>query len=491
MNKCQRCLKNDISLQCLHCPTINKLCSLCDKKIHNIVSKANHTRLPKENITISLNDNLSFENRKEPNEQKFNDIIFIEDNQKIEDNEETDNFNSYNNSKSIILNPNNSSKDNFTSLNKVNENINDDKTIPDKYNNSQFYLNRNRSQSSKNIHQISFSKDNNDNNLIFQNSQKFHRNLSNQTYNTLYTSKLLSAENYSKEYINELKKIFKKEKDELIYKNKALENSINRLKIEFNEQISQLTKELEILKSNNIINIKVLKDNYQKKIDEMTKFDKNEISSLKEKILSFKNDNEIMNNSYYKEINEKNKIIENLKKENEKIINKINIKDEEIKKLKNSFEEISIQYENKFNDNKNQIINEYEQKIKDIVDSVEKSKDNLINLIDKRELNIKNVLENKNNEIQKLNTDINKLKEELKCHKVNLIRIKNINNNLSEENQIMKNRLFQNECNGERQCNEINRLKGENENLYEQVDNLKIELSKLDKIVYGRIRTKF
>ena len=53
MDKCQRCLTNRITLQCLHCPTINKICSLCDKKIHNITSKLNHNRMPIENLTIN------------------------------------------------------------------------------------------------------------------------------------------------------------------------------------------------------------------------------------------------------------------------------------------------------------------------------------------------------------------------------------------------------------------------------------------------------
>ena len=50
---------------------------------------------------------------------------------------------------------------------------------------------------------------------------------------------------------------------------------------------------------------------------------------------------------------------------------------------------------------------------------------------------------------------------------------------------------FQNECNGQVQTSEINNLKKENETLYEQIDKLKIELSKLDIMIYGKVRTKF
>ena len=71
MENCQRCLNNKISLQCLHCPTINKICLICDKIIHNTTSKINHVRLPIENITINIKDNISFEKKKELNENQI------------------------------------------------------------------------------------------------------------------------------------------------------------------------------------------------------------------------------------------------------------------------------------------------------------------------------------------------------------------------------------------------------------------------------------
>ena len=64
-------------------------------------------------------------------------------------------------------------------------------------------------------------------------------------------------------------------------------------------------------------------------------------------------------------------------------------------------------------------------------------------------------------------------------------------NRLLKENQIIKNRNFENECNGQVQISEINNLKKENEDLYGQIDRLKIELSKLDKLIYGKVRTNF
>ena len=74
MEKCQRCSKNEIKVQCYNCPLIYRICSLCDKIIHNNTLKMEHVRVPIDNVTINLKDNQIFENIKEPN----NEMIYIE-----------------------------------------------------------------------------------------------------------------------------------------------------------------------------------------------------------------------------------------------------------------------------------------------------------------------------------------------------------------------------------------------------------------------------
>ena len=526
MDKCQRCSKKEVSLKCLHCPTINRICNICDKEIHNTSLKINHNRIPIENITINMNENVSFENKKEPNENLVSnshinkDVILIENNHQEEQEDDNINYSKdcsailKNNNTSetmdnMILNLNNYTNDISTINQSVNNNINEN--LPKKYSSTTYYLNKYKNKSPKNIeHQtygysnrnlINKSNDNysynnnsnnNNNNFLLENSNNSSiNNVSNLKSNSVFNKKLLLADNYSKEYINEIKKIFKKEKDELEYKNKILESSINRLKIEFNERVAYLTKELENSQSNNLLNIKALKDNYEDKIDEIKKNNEMEVSSLKEEIINFQNDKNQLNDSFLGEINAKNIVIQNLQKENQNLKNELNIKNTEIEKLKNSFEELTYQYENKYEDDKKQIINDYEQKIKEIVEKVENSKNSLISMVDKREMDIKEILEQKNNEIQSLNMNINRLKDELNCHKTNLIKIRDEKNNLIKENQFIKNMNFQNECNGQVQTSEINNLKKENETLYEQIDKLKIELSKLDRMIYGKVRTNF
>ena len=497
MEKCQRCSKKPITLQCFNCPIINRICSLCDKIIHNTKLKIDHVRVPIENVTLNLKENQSFENKEEPN----NKMILIEQNFQ-EESKEQENINNCseikNNDNSIEimnnLNMNINNNINTNDLSTLNQSKNnEDKTIENnsqKYSHTKFYLLRNKNKPNKDYQQLTEPKNNLNNineNKTIEESKENKENI----INSVFNKKLLIADNYSKEYINEIKKIFKKEKDELEYKNKILENSITKLKIEFNDHVAYLTKELETNQSTNDLNIKLITNNYKNKIDEMKKNNEMEICSLKEEINNTKNDKTELNNSFIEEINQKNQIIQNLQKENEELKNGLNLKKEEIEKLHKSFDELTLQYETKFEEQKNLLMKDCQDKIEAIIKKCESAKDALIESIDTREIEIKEILDIKNNEIKKLNVDLKNLKEELNCHKINLIKIRDDKNILLKENEFLKNKTFKNECDGKMQISEINNLKKENDDLYQQIDKLKIELSKLDMLIYGKVRNKF
>ncbi len=502
MEKCQRCSKNPITLQCFNCPLINRICSLCDKIIHNTTLKIDHVRVPIENVTLNLKDNQEFENKEEPNNNK---MIFIEQNLQEESKEQENlDFNKkIKNCSTIVKNNNNSeildnlgidvnNMANTNDLSTLNQSKNmDDKTIENnsqKYRNTKFYLLKNRDKTPKGNQQIYFT---NDNNLYNNNNNRFLEENKENILNSVFNKKLLIADKYSKEYINEIKKIFKKEKEQLEYKNKILENSITKLKIEFNEHVAYLTKELESNQSNNDLNLKLITENYKNKINEMKKNNEIEISSLKEEIFNTQNDKNELNNSFMGEITQKNQIIQKLQQENEELKNELNIKNNEIENLHKSFNELTLQYETKFEENKNELVKDFQEKMTQIIEKFESSKNDLIESIDNRESEIKDILEIKNNEINKLNLEIQNLKDELNCHKINLIKIRDDRNYLLKENEVIKKKIFQNVCNEKIQINEIDNLKKENEDLYQQIDKLKIELSKLDVMIYGKPRTKF
>ena len=77
-----------------------------------------------------------------------------------------------------------------------------------------------------------------------------------------------------------------------------------------------------------------------------------------------------------------------------------------------------------------------------IIQTFEGSKNNLIESIDNRETEIKDILEIKNNEINNLYLNLQNLQDELNCHKINLIKIRDERNYLLKENEIFKKNFF-------------------------------------------------
>ena len=447
MENCQRCLKNKSSFQCTECPSFNTLCTRCDKIIHNIANKQNHRRILLGQLPVLSN--------KEIKDDINKNIINSELNQ----------------------------------IHLSNIDIENDMMNQSKQNNS-LYIEQNNIN---NINNIDYSKNineeilNNDEKKEIINNTAKKKETSKDIINqvSIFNSNLLIKDNYSKEYVNEIKKVFRKEKEFLEYKNKSLQYSLDKIKLEFSDQINTISKELEDIQNNNIININALKENYQNQISSLKSSHENEINTLQNTITQLNNELNNLKENYTQEIKEKNNLIKDLKNENERLNFEIKNKNEELIKAQNSFEIMSKQYEKEFSEEKSKIINDYEIKIEEIVKSVESTKNNLMNLIEQREFDMKNILDEKNTEIFKLNELNKKMKAELESHKINLINIKSNKENLYKENQKLKNEIHKLDCDTQLQVNEIMRIQQENQTLYEENNKLKIELNKLDNIIYS------
>ena len=444
MENCQRCLKNKSSFQCTECPSFNTLCTRCDKIIHNIANKQNHRRILLGQLPVLSNKEIKDDINKNLINSELNQIHLS------------------------------------------NIDIENDMMNQSKQNNS-LYIEQN------NINNIDYSKNineeilNNDEKKEIINNTAKKKETSKDIINqvSIFNSNLLIKDNYSKEYVNEIKKVFRKEKEFLEYKNKSLQYSLDKIKLEFSDQINTISKELEDIQNNNIININALKENYQNQISSLKSSHENEINTLQNTITQLNNELNNLKENYTQEIKEKNNLINDLKNENERLNFEIKNKNEELIKAQNSFEIMSKQYEKEFSEEKSKIINDYEIKIEEIVKSVESTKNNLMNLIEQREFDMKNILDEKNKEIFKLNELNKKMKAELESHKINLINIKSNKENLYKENQKLKNEIHKLDCDTQLQVNEIMRIQQENQTLYEENNKLKIELNKLDNIIYS------
>ena len=474
MDKCERCQNKEATLQCMNCCSFRNLCQGCDSFIHSLPTKKNHSRIPIGSI-------LSGEQTRIPSQ-----FLSGENTERLI-NEQRENC--CNEHENILENK---------QLENPNININDNKILNSNINpcNSQF-----QSNSNLNFVQNTFSNENNNNNnqnlnnelpenfkVERINSPNQQNTFSTQPNSTVLNSKLYFAENYSKDYVNELKNIFRKEKEQLEFKNKTLQNNLDSLKFKFAEQMNDLSKQLEDIQRNNNITLDNLKNNYEQKLIELNNEHQIEVESLKNDIDNLEEKEKELNDKYEKELSEKDKIILNLNNKIEELQNNLSEKTEENYRMKNSFDLMTQQYEQKFNDDKNKLIKDYEDKINNIVDNVECTKNKLLKLVDDREFDIKNILDTKKTELFKLNEENEKLKEEIECHKLNVIRMRDERDYLANQNEQLKKNENQYQCNSQIQNNEINQLNEEIRKLCEENDDLKCQITKLDKIIYGKIR---
>jgi N-terminal acetyltransferase B complex non-catalytic subunit len=306
--------------------------------------------------------------------------------------------------------------------------------------------------------------------------------------NTILSSKFYYSNQYTKAYLNEIKSVFMKEKNELEFKNKTLQNNLDRLKLSFTEQMNTLSSELKDIQTNNTITINALKNNYEKEIERLHTQHQIEIESLRNDITMLEQNKTEQSELMMKDQEDSSKHISSLNQRISDLEMELQAKDGEIFKLKNSFDVVMCQNEQMLKEQRRNIIEEYETKIEGIVKDVEETKDKLIKLIDNREIDIKNIVDSNKMQIQNLNEEITKLKEEIECHKVNLVKVRDERDYLQSQINSMKQNENAYICDNQMQINEINRLADDNKRLNEENDQLKIQLSKLDKLIYGKIR---
>ena len=308
---------------------------------------------------------------------------------------------------------------------------------------------------------------------------------------SVLNSKFFYSNQYTKDYVNEIKNVFKKEKNELEFKNKTLQNNLDRLKISFTEQMNNVTNELEEIQKNNQIALNAIKEEYEKKLSQMENEHQIEVESLKNDISHLEQTKNEQTELSIREKDDSSKVIANLNSRIRELEEIIRSKDEELFKLKNSFDVMMTQNEQMLKDQKQQIVSEYEDKIEKIVTDVDLTRDKLLKLVDEREIDIKNIIDSNKTEIMKLNEVIKKQQEDMECHKINLVKIRDERDFFRCQLEQMKQNENSFICDSKMQMNEINRLDEENRKLSAENDDLKVQLSKLDKMIYGKIRPNF
>lgn len=269
---------------------------------------------------------------------------------------------------------------------------------------------------------------------------------------------------YTKEYVDELMQIHEKEKGELMFKISTLENTLDRLKMSFNEQIIKMQSKIDSKEKENsnllknmtdqsIINIKKIEAEKNLQIDNQQK----EIEKIE------KEKKELQQNSNYFENEYKNFKEEN-EKERDNLIKQLN-------QTKENFEKYKGESESKFN----KIRNEYQNKMDSLSKEIE---DKYV------QMNVQNkiALDNMANELNEAKTIKFRLESQLD---ENNQKFQKIFAELTDESQQLKKELkiMQEENNSlydkfKNLNNQTENYKSQNENLLNIIQKLEGQLNR-------------
>ena len=407
--KCERCQIEQANIVCQSCQPFHYFCPRCDSIVHSMRVKSSHIR---QNISIFMNKALNSK----------------------------DNNNNNNN------NNNNYTKAKFGEINK-------ELNLPSS---SKRYF---RTLTPKK-QRITYNRENDN----FSINNDYNINNNNITYP-------ISNEGltFSKDYLTEINRIHNKEKEALQYKIDTLENNIERLKLNFQNEIKLMEERM-----NNILREKKNKEEKYNQIIDMT------IKEKDDKIQLLINENNI--------IKEKNRILEEKYREKENSMNK------SIYECNNQIENLKNELSNARKDN-NILHKNHMNKVSEMLKN---NNDNIKNL---KEIHKKEVDEIyydgklKNEKlIQQVENDLNQiefLKNENQKMRENFKNLEKNNEKILSENQKLKDKIVEYSKNLEISRDLNNNMKKNYEKIKNENNNMKNDFDYYENTINGLKRELF
>jgi hypothetical protein len=366
---CERCKSISVEYICSDCKPINSFCSKCDSFVHTLPSKKQHRR---------EFSNLLQDKGVKNNQQKFEKIIIQDQDTQPMNRETRENTKEFERNQINELNTPNSKKEKISY-----DNIYDFSP--------QSFHNRN-----------SYSQ-------IEERPTKLQSNPSNPT-NLPHSYNFNGSQVYTREYVNELKSIFEKEKQELIFKNSSLQNNLDRLKHSFSDQLQHLQNLLDEKSNKSSHQIRIIEGEHNLQLKSVIAEKDLQIEKLTSQLEEFKkcNDELLDNLRQQIKLSKEDKIITQNKFQ--VLNNEIQEKENEIKNLREYYQDRVQAVQQDSHEQKRHINGEYEMTMNRLNHDHSKEKDRLESIIQDREREIKDLLDNRrHDEIQ-----FNKVTDELK-----------------------------------------------------------------------------
>jgi len=313
------------------------------------------------------------------------------------------------------------------------------------------------------------------------------------TNNNVINSSLINNSlvgNNTKDYLNEVKNLYEKEKDELLSKISTLQMTLDQVRSSLSEKVSSLEFKLEKVTKENSLNCKIMEDEQKLKVRRILNDKDSEIKNY----YFITEDLEKINKELMAKMNESQKNTEEVKNYYKGVINDMELK---YKIKEKEYSELKISYDNKLNfctsnfeEEKDNLIKSYEANYEKLAIAHKESKEKLNSIIYQREVDYKNLMDKYKDDDKKTHYIVNDLRTELN-HKVNdndnlKIKINNMQDEIDKLHTIVgkgkKDNIFV--------INEIKSYEVENKKLVQENQELKINIEKLNGIIFGKMKSK-
>lgn len=407
--KCKRCKAKESVFACMECDKFRFLCERCDDYIHNLPNKTKHKR-----IAIKQNDN---------NKQQKTIIAqapSMYESMTKEENELNTHFNKQQDINEI--NQSNIEKDDIVNLS----------------------TNRGLNQSQIQLHSQS--------QLNGKEKEK----------TCCYSNE------YSKNYLNELKSNYQKDKHDLLYQNNTILGMVDKLKESFSGQILSIVTEIGKYQSSteeasfsleNRLNVKYANSLNEKEI---------EISRLKTTIADLeKHNNDLalqLTNAMQSFRQKETEYQHQIKRLETDILQQ----SEELFTIKGNLDEVVCHSSDKLSHETNSIKIEYEKRIQSILNEADKSRDSLLKVIEEREIDIRSLIETNRKQREDFNGIISGLKRENDAYRNQICEVLTQKNQLEEDKRYLSVGNNQMTNKTQEQDSIIAQIKEENEKLLQE-----------------------
>ena len=459
---CARCRLKPAIYSCTRCEPYVNFCIQCDTYVHSMSSKKNHIRNVIGDIKSTINNEILKEQEyKNGYDQKLNESV---------NNQYTLNLSKY-----LTRKDNKSQRNNSTNLS-----LNHLSKEREKLNNLSFERPKLSTSPYRTIEEP--RKTFNNTNENFERTNNLNNEDLNRGYNS--TSNLLGTN--SKDYLNEIKNLYDREKRDLLFRNSSLQSNLDFTKSTLNDKIKTLEFELDETTKRNTLNCQIMEDEFNLQLK----------LALKEKDLEIKSyilkleDVERSNKELIEKLNESLKENSDVKNYYKNILSNMEYeykeKNKEYLELKVSFEEKLNFYTRNFEEEKLKLIRNYEDNYDEMVRAHKESKEKLNSIIYQRELDLKNLMEKNRDEEIKYQANLNDLRKDIKfrINENESLRIKT--SQLQNEIEILQRVIDQGKKEANKTLKEIKLLETENRMKNQENKELKLSTEKLSGIVYGK-----